>query len=243
MYEMENEIPFTRTGSDGKLKLHEAAAMMMDCCQFQEYQEQEFCRFLRTNQIAVFLFSIQIDILRMPAFRERVRTAVRIYGCKSIYGLRRITMRDESNRICLISNATGAFFDLRAGKAIKLEPEDLCVRFDEPEPMECLPRKIPVPASGGAERPGFAVTPSFLDPNGHFTTPAYFSVAGDALPEGFRFNRVRMEFKKQARPGEIIRPVLYECPDERRTVVDLRGEGELSCAVAEFTTARLPEYD
>ena len=243
MYEMENEIPFTRTGSDGKLKLHEAAAMMMDCCQFQEYQEQEFCRFLRTNQIAVFLFSIQIDILRMPAFRERVRTAVRIYGCKSIYGLRRITMRDESNRICLISNATGAFFDLRAGKAVKLDPEDLCVRFDEPEPMECLPRKIPVPQSGGTERPGFPVTPSFLDPNGHFTTPAYFSVAGDALPEGFRFNRVRMEFKKQARPGESIRPVLYECPDERRTVVDLRGEGELSCAVAEFTTARLPEYD
>lgn len=243
MYEMENEIAFTRTGCDGKLKLHEAAAMMMDCCQFQEYQEQEFCRFLRTNQIAVFLFSIQIDILRMPAFRERVRTAVRIYGCKSIYGLRRITMRDEAGKLCLISNATGAFFDLRAGKAVKLEPETLGVQFDEAEPMECLPRKIPVPASGGVERPGFAVTPSFQDPNGHLTTPAYFAAAADALPEGCSFNRVRLEFKKQAKPGEMVRPFFFDCAEERRTVVDLRGEGGLSCAVAEFTTAEFPEYN
>ena len=44
MYQMENEVPFTRTGADGRLKLHEAVAMMMDCCQFQEYQEQTFCR-------------------------------------------------------------------------------------------------------------------------------------------------------------------------------------------------------
>ena len=242
MYEMENVVPFTRTGRDGKLKLHEAAAMMMDCCQFQEYQEEAFCRFLRTRQLAVFLFSIQVDILRMPAFRERVRTAVRIYGCKSIYGLRRITIKDENDRICLISNATGAFFDLREKKAVKLNPEDLCVRFDEPEPMECLPRKIPVPLSGGVERNGFPVTPSFLDPNGHLTTPAYFAAAADALPEEYRFNRLRLEFKKQARPGEIVCPVLYDCADERRMVVDLRGEGGLSCAVAEFTTAQLPEY-
>ena len=242
MYEMENVVPFTRTGRDGKLKLHEAAAMMMDCCQFQEYQEEAFCRFLRTRQLAVFLFSIQVDILRMPSFRERVRTAVRIYGCKSIYGLRCITIKDEEGRICLISNATGAFFDLRAGKAIKLVPEELGVKFDEPEPMECLPRKIPVPLSGGLERPGFAVTPSFQDPNGHLTTPAYFAAAADALPEGCTFNRVRLEFKKQAKPGEIVRPVFYDVADERRTVVDLRGEGDLSCAVAEFTTAQLPEY-
>ena len=109
MYEMLNEIPFTKTGVDRKLKLHEAVGMMMDCCQFQEYQEKNFCAYLRENGIAVFLFSIQIDILRMPEFREKIRTAVKIYGCKSIYGLRRITMRDEENRLCLLVNATGAF--------------------------------------------------------------------------------------------------------------------------------------
>ena len=90
MYQMENEIPFTRSGADGKLKLHEAVAMMADCCQFQEYQEGKFRNYLQENNIAVFLFSMQLDILRMPHFREKVKTAVKIYGCKSIYGLRQM---------------------------------------------------------------------------------------------------------------------------------------------------------
>ena len=45
MYMMKTEIPFTRAGKNNKLKLHEAVGMMMDCCQFQEYQEKKFCEF------------------------------------------------------------------------------------------------------------------------------------------------------------------------------------------------------
>ena len=237
MYRMENEVPFTRTGADGRLKLHEAVAMMMDCCQFQEYQEVNFCRFLRENHLAIFLFSIQLDILRLPEFREKVSTAVKIYGCKSIYGLRRITMRDAADRLCIISNATGAFFDLEAGKAVKLDPAVFGVQYDEAEPMECLPRKIPVPADAGESLPEVTVRPSDLDLNGHLTSPRYFAIAGDALPEGFAFNRVRLEYKKQAKPGETVHPVRFA--EAGRLVVDLRDAAGGSFAAAEFSTAQL----
>ena len=237
MYEMKTEIPFTRTGSDQKLKLHEAVGMMMDCSQFQEYQEKNFWNYLRSNQIAIFLFSIQIDIFRRPEFREKVTTAVKIYGCKSIYGLRRLTIRDEAGKLCMISNATGAFFDLRANKALKLDPENFGVAYDEAEPMECLPRKIPVPAEGGISGGSFTVTRSTLDPNGHLTSAMYFAIAEDALPDEYRFNRVRMEYKKQVKPGEQVIPVRYDLPDGK-TVIDLRS-GESSCAAAEFSTVEL----
>lgn len=233
---MENMVPFTRTGADGRLKLHEAVAMMMDCCQFQEYQEREFCRYLRTNHLAIFLFSIQIDILRLPEFRETVRTAVKIYGCKSIYGLRRITMRDAANRLCLIANATGAFFDLKAGKAVKLDPADLHVDFDEAEPMECLPRKIPIPPAAGTEMPAFTVHRSDLDLNGHLTSPLYFAIAGNALPQDFRCNRVRVEYKKQAKSGEVVIPVVHHVAPAAM-VVDMRGADGGSFAVAEYSNA------
>lgn len=234
MYEMENVIPFTRTAPDGKLKLHEAAAMMMDCCQFQEYQETGLCQYLRQNHIAIFLFSIQIDILRMPEFREKVKTAVKIYGCKSIYGLRRITMRDESGELCLISNATGAFFDTVAGKALKLDPSDFNVKYDEPEEMECLPRKIPVPGDSWQKMSPVTVLRSDLDINGHLTTPAYFAVANNVLPEDFSFNRLRFEFKKQAKAGETIYPQLY-LEGSSKAIVDLKGSDGLSYAIAEFS--------
>ena len=234
MYEMKTEIPFTRTGPDQKLKLFEAVGMMMDCSQFQEYQEKNFWNFLRTNQIAIFLFSIQIDIFRRPEFREKVTTAVKIYGCKSIYGLRRLTIRDEAGKLCMISNATGAFFDLRANKALKLDPANFGVAYDEAEPMACLPRKIPVPAEGGISGGPFTVMRSTLDPNGHLTSAMYFAIAEDALPDEYRFNRVRMEYKKQVKPGEQVIPVRYDLPDGK-TVIDLRS-GESSCAAAEFST-------
>ena len=239
MYVMTTEIPFTRTGADQKLKLHEAVAMMMDCCQFQEYQEKQFCTYLRTHRIAIFLFSIQIDILRRPEFRETVTTAVKIYGCKSIYGLRRITMRDASGALCMIANATGAFFDLRQGKALKLDPADFGVAYDEAEPMECLPRKIPLPAVPGVAGASFAVPRSALDPNGHLTSAMYFALADDALPEDYPFDRVRMEFKKQIKPGETVTPVRFAAPDGKM-VVDLRDGAGNSCAAAEFSVIAKP---
>jgi len=234
MYKMFNEIPFVDAGRDGKLKLHNAIAMMMNCCQFQEYQEKKFCAYLRENHLAVFLFSIQLDILRMPSFREKVRTAVKIYGCRSIYGLRQITMHDEKNDLCLIADATGAFFDVDARKAVKLAPESLGVAYDEPLPMECLGRKIPIPATVPEKQMPLVVTRSLLDPNGHLTSHGYFALAGDVLPENFTFDRVRMEFKQQAPPDEKVTPYLYR--DGARIVVDMRGENNLSCAVAEFST-------
>ena len=239
MYEMKTEIPFTKAGADNRLKLHEAVGMMMDCSQFQEYQEKHFCEYLRKNGIAIFLFSIQIDILRLPEFREKVTTAVKIYGCKSIYGLRRLTLRDEAGKLCLIANATGAFFDLRQGRALKLDPADFRVVFDEAEPMECLPRKIPIPAGPGTDGIPFPVTRSTLDPNGHLTSAMYFAIAGDSLPAETRFDRVRLEFKKQVKAGQTVFPVRFETADGK-TVVDLRDGDGSSCAAAEFSVIEKP---
>lgn len=233
MFEMTHTIPFTKCDPEQKLKLHEAVSYMMDCCQFQEYQEVAFRNFLESNHLAVFLFSIQIDFFRRPTFRENVRTAVKIYGCKTICGLRRLTMRDEAGELCMIANATGAFFDTQAGRAIKLDPDNMPVQFDEAEPMECLPRKVPVPATGGTAGQPTVITPSQLDPNGHLTSHMYFAIASDAIPADLAFNRVRMEFKKQIKQGETVTPVVYP---GAVCVVDLQnGDGE-SCAVAEFST-------
>ena len=238
MYEIKNELTFTQCGADGKLKLHEAVALMTDGCQFQEHQESGLKKYLLDKGIAIFLSSIQIDILRMPSFRENISTAVKIYGCKSIYGLRRITMRDESGNLCLIANATGAFFDLNALKAVKVDPEDFNVKFDDAEPMECLPRKIPVPQTAGTAMPAFEVKRSLLDPNGHLSSPYYFSIAADLLPEECSWNRVRIEYKQQAKNGELIFPVLYMLPD-KKVVVNMQSQEGISYAVAEFSTAAL----
>ena len=101
--------------------------------------------------------------------------------------------------------------------------------------MECLPRKIPLPAEGGKPGEVFSVPCWALDPNGHLTSAMYFAVAENALPRDFTFDRVRMEFKRQIKPGEQVRPVLFELP-ENKIVIDLRNGTGDSCAAAEFST-------
>ena len=236
MYEMKSELAFSQCGADGRLKLHEAVTLMMNCCQFQEHQETGLKKYLQDNGIAIFLSSIQIDVLRFPAFRENVTTAVKIYGCKSIYGLRRITVRDESGNLCLRANATGAFFDLNALKAVKVNLANFNVKLDDAEPMECLPRKIPVPQTPGLQMPVFEVKRSLLDPNGHLSSPYYISIATDILPDDFAWNRVRIEYKQQAKSGNTILPVLYMLSDGS-AVVDMQSNNGISYAIAEFSTA------
>ena len=147
-------------------------------------------------------------------------------------------MRDESGKLCLIANATGAFFDLNALKAVKVDPANFNVELDEAEPMECLPRKIPMPQMSGTAMPAFEVKRSLLDPNGHLSSPHYFSIATDILPENFVWNRVRIEYKQQAKSGKLILPVLYMLSDGSAVVNMQSGEG-ISYAVAEFSTAEL----
>lgn len=237
MYSFEHQIGFVEAGPDRKLRLVNAMALMMNCCQFQEYQETAFCKYLRDNDILIFLYSIQVDIFRLPEFREKVTTAVKIYGCRSIYGLRTLTMRDEAGELCLAANATGAFFSIAENRALKVDPSVLEVKFDEPDEMEILPRKIPIPRSQRIELNEHIVPRSHLDPNGHLTSPEYLALAEDCLPEDFKFNRFRIEYKQQAKCGDIIRPGMYVSDaDQSVRVVDLRGSNNLSCAVVEFST-------
>lgn len=235
MYEMNTQVSFTQCDEKGSLKLHETVRLMMDCAQFQEYQERAFREYLQKNHLAIYLFSIQIDFLKKISFRERIKSCVKIYGCKSIYGLRRFTIRNERDELCMIANATGAFFDLKAGKAVKQDPEGFPLKFDRPEEMECLPRKVGVPEQKALPCDPVKVGSSMLDPNGHLTSSAYFAMAGDALEETFTYTRTRMEYKHQAKRGETILPYRYTEGD--RCVIDLRNEeNSFSYALCEFTS-------
>lgn len=236
---LKTQIGFVDSGADGRLKLSGAMNYMMNCCQFQEFQEAGFCRCLQEKKIAIFLHSIQLDLYRMPRYRETVETTVKIYDCRSIYGLRRIVIRDEAGRICLMANATGAFFSLEEQKAVRIDPAAFGLTFDAPEPMECLPRKIQLPQFPGEACQEYMVMPSGLDPNGHLTSPEYLAIAQDRLPEDFNFTRVRIEYKKQAVCREILQPLRFRTAGEC-CIIAIRGADGTDRAVVEFSNAALP---
>ena len=234
MYRMERTVYHVNAGADGLLKLHCAIEMMMDCCQFQERSEKAFTEWLKTNHVAVFLSSIQLRILRRPAFGEKLEVKVVIYDCRAFWGYRCITIRDEAGDLCMIANAIGAFFDFARGRAVKLSDAVVnMLTMDPAEPMDVPERKIAVPVSGGEIVEPEKVRPSRLDLNGHLTSSEYVAIAADRLPEDFAYDRVRIEFKHQTLPGETLTPERFLTTPETCLVV-LRGEDALPHAVLEF---------
>lgn len=231
---MERMVYYCDCGADGLLKLNAAVGMMMDCCQFQEYAETKFSRYLKENHTAVFLSSLQMNILRFPSFREKLKVKVVIYDGRAFYGYRRLTIRDEKGQLCMIGNGIGCFYNFQTEKVVKL-PENIgdYLTFDPPEEMDCPPRKIPFPTVEEKEVTTIKVTPSMLDPNGHLTSAEYFTIACDALPEEFQYNKVRIEYKQQVKKGTLLKVLLYKVT-EKTFVIALKDPQEVLHALVEF---------
>lgn len=233
MYSFQHTVGFAECGKEGTLHLADAVSLMVNCCQYQEQSETGLRDFLRSRNLVMFLYSMQIDIVRMPTFGEMVELVVKIYDIKSVFGYRRLVIRDANGGTCVIANAIGAFYDTKENKAAKIEPGELCVFLDQAEDMEVLSRKIPLSPEGMPRFP-YIVVKSDIDPNGHMRSDRYFAVAEDRLAADFRYDRVRIEFKQQSRPGETLGTYLHT--SEGGTVaIRIIGENSRPSAVVEFS--------
>ncbi len=233
MFETERHVYHSCVGADGLMKMPVAADFLMDCCQFQERSESAFSEHMRQHDMAVFLASLQLDILRRPAFGEKVMVRVSIYDCKSIYGFRRITITDEVGQLCMRSNAIGAFFNFREGRAMKL-PEAIRTTLTMEQiddDMECLPRKIIIPDTSFDALDAVEVRPSRVDGNGHLTSTEYLAIAEDRLPDGFTYDQVRAEYKLQATPGSMVQPNFYHINEHTKMFNIVNQEGRTHVAV------------
>lgn len=232
MYLHKHTVGFAECGLDGTLRLADAMSLMVNCCQYQESADRKLHEYLNRNNLAVFLYSIQIDIVRMPSVQEEIEVCVKIYDIKSMLGFRRITVTDGSGRLCAVANAIGAFYNIKEKRAVKIDPNEFQYFLDQAEEMEVLPRKIQLPVFA-SPLTGYKVEKSDIDPNGHMQSARYLAIAEDRLPSGLKYDRVRVEFKQQSFCGDDLTCTLRT--DENLTnVVEICGTGSKSAAVVEF---------
>ena len=141
-------------------------------------------------------------------------------------------------QICVLCAAIGAFVDRASGRPGKVPAQIVRdLRFDQPLPMEYLSRKITLPAQEPERLTPFRVKEHEADMYGHFNSNRSLDETMEYLPCGFKFNRLRLEYKAQARPGDLITPALYRnTPTPGGLTFTLSNESGL-CTVFEFSTA------
>jgi len=242
MFTIMRTVSASNVNSDGLLTFDSAFDFMIDCSSFWMNSEPEFLRFLHRQNLGMFLVSRQAEISRMPAYGEEITISTSVFQCKVSYGLRNTIIRDAKGDVCVASYAVGAFVNLQTGKPSRLAG-NISLTLDSPyENMDYLPRKIEAPLSTSLRGENSVVKKSQIDQYNHMNSTKYVILALDMLPADFAYNRMRIEYKTQAKLGDTLLTQIYG-ESANRFWVTISNGGDRLHAVVEFSNIPSKQKD
>lgn len=188
--------------------------MMQDCSGLWIESEPVVWDWMKENDFALVITSRQLDILRRPAYMERLTVRTSVYQFKGPLGFRNTIIYDAEEKPVAVSWCTGPFIDLKADKLAR-PPKDVAasMTIDPKFDMEYLPRKIALPDAPFETMPKIDVVPSDIDYYHHVNNAQYVRMACDILPRDFTWNRLRIEYKSQAKLDGVIEPAVCKTED------------------------------
>lgn len=217
MYTFDSRVRYSETDPQGRMSLEAVIDYLQDCSTFQSEDLGVGLEFMREHDVAWIVNFWQIDVLRMPVLGEQIRIGTSPYELRGFMGLRNFMIEDQDGTRLVNANSIWSLFNLEKGMPVRVMKEmaaayELYPRFD----MDYQPRKVKVPAEGGREMEPIRVSEAMLDSNHHVNNGQYIRLAAAYLPEGTAVRRLVVEYKSQARLGDIIYPICYD--NDRFTV-------------------------
>ncbi len=204
MYTFDSVIRYSET--DLTRRLTPAALMnyFQDCSTFHsESLGMGFDR-LREKNRAWMISSWQVEIDRIPRFGEKVTIGTKPYAFQGMFGKRNFAMLDERGEFLVKANSLWVYMDIVSGRPARLDAAEIAgYPIEEPLEMNYEARKIRLPEEM-TESGRIPVTKQHLDGNRHVNNVQYIAMAADLLPEEADICQLRVEYKKQARLGDMI---------------------------------------
>lgn len=236
MFSLNERIGPSRIDESGRLKLSAALDLLQDCSLLWMTSEPVFYAYLQENGLGMFLVSRQMDIIRLPAFGDKVTVRTGVYDCRGFYGHRNTAIYGQDGSPCVLTWSLGAFVDRATGKIVRLPPEVIkTVTFDRKIDMEYLDKKIAVPSVPGRSVSPVPVRRCDIDFYGHMNNAKYVEAAMELLPENYKPRRLRIEYKAPARQGALLYPRIIDISDGKCIVILADAQGN-PYAVTEFTS-------
>ena len=232
MYTLNYKVTTSCCDSEGKLKLYSALQMMQDCSEMWIDSEPEARKFFSDNNMTQLLATRQVEVVRVPRFKEDLTVTTSIYEVKPMYGFRNTFIRDAQGQPCYRTWSMGAFVDLATGKLARLSDEAIASLTLEPkQEMNYRGRRIILPKQDGTVLEPVQVMRADIDYNRHMNNANYVRVAMELLPEGFEVRDMRVEYRIAAKQGYLLTPTLY--PIDGGHIVSLDIDSQ-PCAIIEF---------
>ena len=234
MYQLKSKVRFSEVNREKKLKLAALTDYLQDTCTFQSEELGAGMDVLRERNEAWILSSWEIVIKKLPKISDEIFIGTFPCSFKGFYGHRNFYVTDEQGEELVRANSLWVYINFATKKPARI-PEEVASRYDEvieePLKFDWSDRKIKIEGDGRAEKP-VTVLEYFIDTNEHMNNGKYIMVAEAYLPEGFKTERIRAEYRKAAVLSDVLYPVIYI--QTNAVTVVLQNEEQKPYAVIQF---------
>ena len=210
MYSLKYKVTTSTCDSEGRLKLYSALQMMQDCSEMWIDSEPGVKQYFAEQNMAQLLATRQVEIVRVPQFKEELTVTSTVYGMKPMFGFRNTFIYDAEGRPCYKTWSMGAFVDKATGKLIRVDDATIASMAIEPQlEMNYRDRRIILPKEGGTLLDPVRVMRADIDYNHHVNNANYVRIAMELLPEDFKVSGLRVEYRVAAKTGDVLTPTMY----------------------------------
>ena len=195
--------------------------------------EPDVKRYFTEQNMAQLLATRQVEILRVPEYKENLTVATSVYGMKPMFGFRNTFIYDSEGNPCYRTWSMGAFVDKAAGKLKRVDDATIASMTLEPQlEMNYKDRRIILPKDGGEVLEPIKVLRADIDYNKHVNNANYVRMAMELLPENFKVQGLRVEYRVAAKLGDVLIPTVFKI--EGGFIISLSVGNDVS-TIIEFT--------
>jgi len=174
-----------------------------------------------------------VEIIRVPEYKENLTVTTSVYGMKPMFGFRNTFIYDSEGKPCYRTWSMGAFVDKSAGKLKRVDDVTIASMTLDPQlEMNYKDRRIMLPKEGGDVLDSIKVLRADIDYNKHMNNANFVRMAMELLPENFKIQGLRVEYRVAAKLGDVLIPTIYKI--EGGFIISLSIGNDVS-TIIEFT--------
>ena len=224
MFEVNEKVRYSEIGSDGRISLGAILDAFQNTSNLQSESLGLGINYLKQKNIAWVLSAWQVIIEKRPVIFDEITVGTKAYDFKGMYGYRNFCILDDKGDMIVKANSIWVLIDTETGRPIKVsEEESLPYGSEGKIKIDGIPE----------EKEEFPVRKYCIDTNGHVNNAQYVIMAEEYLPDEFDVRQIRVEYKNQAKYGNLIFPVVYL--GDEKVIVVLNNEEGKAFAVVEFS--------
>ncbi|MCR5686524.1 MAG: acyl-[acyl-carrier-protein] thioesterase [Lachnospiraceae bacterium] len=233
MYEYRKRIGFSECDTGRRFTVTALIDAFQDCSTFQSEDLGVGFDVLTKRNIVWVINYWEVEIGTLPGLCDYVTVGTFPYSFKGCFGFRNFYLKDEAGSYIVKANSMWTLIDRTSLKPTKA-PDFIheAYKIEEKLDMAYSPRKVLVPdGASSEEKDPIRILKHHLDSNNHMNNGQYVKLAMSELGE-CSIASLRIDYRRQARLGDVIMPVVYSKGNER--VVALYDEDNSPFSVSSF---------